>query len=528
MGDGPAAVLERTVTLTATELPSSIAVLEVPVVPAENYRIIREVARGGNGRIFEAIDVRLQREVAIKELLNPASGNARFIREAVLTARLQHPSIVPVHEVGVFHGGGPFIAMKLVRGKSLREALVDRPTFAARLELLSAILAVADAMAYAHRQRVIHRDLKPANILIGDFGEVVIVDWGLAKHLDVQDAPADPPAATAPALGAEVTVEGAIVGTPAYMSPEQALGKPVDERADVYALGAILYQVLTGEPPFAGNSAAEVLSDVLSKRPAPLLSRAPETPADLAAIVDKAMGPELSTRYRNAGELAADLRRFQMGQMLSLPQQRLEHDPVIEAAFEDEMQTRGVGALRTSCFIALPLLVFFIIPARIHLGHFDAGDLLPRGITILAFLVLLALSYSRVGRRRSQGLSMLSIFFVTMMVLVMNLLEGGVLENAAASSLTLIFLTSSTLLPLRPRSTFILLAGLTAVSAATVLFYGGHPSAPRFVTLVMLLASVFVATVGSRISHRTRRAEFYSRYRLQRANERLAALDSRR
>jgi serine/threonine protein kinase len=518
------AQLQRTVTLTATDLPAALAVLEVPVVDADNYRIIREVARGGIGRILEAIDVRLQREVAIKELLNPAAGRSRFIREAILTARLQHPSIVPVHEVGVFQGRGPFIAMKLVRGESLREAIRKRPTFAARMELLSAVLAVAEAMAYAHGQRIIHRDLKPANILLGNFGEVVVVDWGLAKHLDVVAVQVDPIAPAALALQAEVTIEGTIVGTPAYMPPEQALGHRVDERADVYALGAIMYHVLTGEAPFQGGNAAEVLRGVLTDGPTPLLERAPETPGDLAAITTKAMSLDVASRYRDAGELAADLRRFQVGQLLSLPQQDKKHDPAIEAAFEEELRTRTVKALRTTCAIGVPLLVLFIIPARIHLGHFDAHDLLPRSVTILAFVLLFAASHSRAGRRWSQLLSTLSIFFVAMMVLVMNVLEGGVLENAA--SLTLIYLSSSTLLPLTPKRTSVLVGTLTVVAAATLLAYGVRPSEPRFVTLVlMLIASSLVASVGSRISHRTRRAEFYNGYRLQRANERLARLD---
>jgi hypothetical protein len=236
------------------------------------------------------------------------------------------------------------------------------------------------------------------------------------------------------------------------------------------------------------------------------------------------MGADVASRYRDAGEFAADLRRFQVGQLRSLPQQDLEHDPVIEAAFEEELQTRTVSALRTTLAIGLSLLVLFIIPARIHLGHFDARDLLPRSVTILGFAIMFAVSRSRVGRRWSQSLSMLSIFLVALMVLVMNLLEGGVLENAA--SLTLIYLGSSTLLPLRPSRTFILLSTLTAISAATLVVYGVRPTEARFVTLVvMLLASIFVATIGSRRSHLIRRAEFYNRYRLQRANERLARLD---
>src|SRR3954468_9790941 len=271
-----------TVSWSAAEVPDAWATVQVPVVDPGHYRIVREVARGGVGRIVEAVDTRLQREVALKHLLRPGVGEARFIREAVLTARLQHPSIVPIHEVGVFDNGEPFIAMKLVRGESLREAIARAPGLAERLQLVSAVLSVTEAVAYAHSQRVIHRDLKPSNVLLGSFGEVVVIDWGLAKHLDLED---DKPAADAVAATAEHPAVGKIVGTPAYMPPEQALGRPVDERADVYSLGAMLYEVVTGAAPIEGSTADEVLAKLLDAGPVPLESRLPTVPAELAAIV---------------------------------------------------------------------------------------------------------------------------------------------------------------------------------------------------------------------------------------------------
>jgi serine/threonine protein kinase len=154
--------------------------------------------------------------VALKQPIHPERNQARFIREAMLTARLQHPGIVAVHEVGVFADGGPFIAMKLVRGESLRDAIATRATLAERMELLGAVLAVVDAVAYAHSQRVIHRDLKPGNVLLGKFGEVVVVDWGLAKHLDVTEAPVEV-APAEPAGGAAGGEIGAS-GTPAAVA----------------------------------------------------------------------------------------------------------------------------------------------------------------------------------------------------------------------------------------------------------------------------------------------------------------------
>jgi len=249
----------------------------VPVDP-EHYVVDGELARGGMGRILAARDRRLGRPVAIKELLHLDDDLLRrFEREARVTARLQHPAIVNVHEAGVWAshhpsrsepretapspplGGEPFYVMKLISGRSLDKIIAEQKTLAARLALVPNVLAVADALAYAHSQRIVHRDLKPANVIVGDFGETVVIDWGLAKELGVAEAPlaegtgADAgrrpnAAASSPDSG---TVAGALMGTPSYMAPEQVRGDPVDERADVYAIGAILYQTLAGDLPTA-------------------------------------------------------------------------------------------------------------------------------------------------------------------------------------------------------------------------------------------------------------------------------------
>ncbi len=293
---------------------------QLPPADPRQYALADEVARGGLGRIIRARDQKLDRPVAIKELLAPAEdATARFAREAFLTARLQHPAIVPVYDAGVWPTGSPFYAMKLVSGRSLEAAIRETLTFAERIALLPHVIDVANALAYAHDQRIIHRDLKPANVLVGAFGETVVVDWGLAKDLTTDEpalaapAPARPTGASR--SGAE-TVEGAVMGTPAYMPPEQALGVAVDERADVYAIGAMLYHVLAGEPAFAGTSSQDVLLKVIHDPPEPIEERAPETPPDLAAIVRKAMARRPADRYPTAGELAEDLRRFQTGQLV--------------------------------------------------------------------------------------------------------------------------------------------------------------------------------------------------------------------
>jgi len=301
----------------------------LPVVPAVHYRPDREIARGGMGRIVAAEDQRLGRAVALKELIDPGpEQRGRFQREALITARLQHPGIVPVYEAGRWPSGDPFFAMKLVSGRPLDRVIADATSLTDRLALLPRIAAATDAIAYAHSQRVIHRDLKPANVLIGEFGETVVIDWGLAKSLDDVDAPeslrpvARPRSVPAPASSREpsastLTIAGAVMGTPAYMAPEQARGESVDQRADVFALGAMLYHLLAGVPPYNARTATEVIAAAALGKVRPLAEREPGAPTDLVAIVERAMAPAPGERYPDAGELATELRRFLTGQLVS-------------------------------------------------------------------------------------------------------------------------------------------------------------------------------------------------------------------
>jgi tetratricopeptide (TPR) repeat protein len=284
-------------------------------VDPDHYVVGDEIARGGMGRILRARDRRLGRAVALKETFVKTGDTAkRFEREAKITARLQHPSIVQLHEAGVWPSGEPFFAMQLVKGRSLAEVVAGAKTLEERIALLPNVLAVADAIAYAHSERVIHRDLKPRNVLVGDFGETVVIDWGLAKDLDTAEDIDAVPGGDDPGL----TALGTVIGTPAYMPPEQALGESVDERADVYALGAMLFHVLSGRAPVLGNSSEEVLASVVSGDVPALAAIQPDVPADLLAIVAKAMAFAADDRYRTARELAHDLRRFQTGQLVSV------------------------------------------------------------------------------------------------------------------------------------------------------------------------------------------------------------------
>ncbi len=304
-----AATMSPTIGATAADTP-------LPTGDPARYARGDEVARGGMGRIVRADDLALGRAVAIKELtLDGGEARRRFVREALITARLQHPAIVPVYDAGRWPGGDPFYAMKLVAGRSLADVIAGARSADERLALLPAVTTAAEAVAYAHAHRVIHRDHTPGNILVGDYGETVVIDWGLAKDLTSDE---DSPAAPGPATTSDATRVGTVMGTPSYMPPEQALGEPLDERADVYALGAILYHVLSGRPPYTGASSDAVLSAVVAgSLPTPLEELARGIAPDLAAIVRRAMAHDRDARFASAGELAAELERFQKGQLIA-------------------------------------------------------------------------------------------------------------------------------------------------------------------------------------------------------------------
>jgi WD40 repeat protein len=304
--------------LATSAVPAAADYGDLVTVDPTHYAIDHELARGGMGRILEARDRRLGRSVAIKEVLHlDETALARFEREARITARLEHPGIVHVHEAGRWPSGQPFYAMKLIRGRPLDACIAQTPTFGARLALLPTVIAVVDALAFAHSQHVIHRDLKPANVLVGDYGETVVIDWGLAKDLAAHDADDLPLGPVRTSAQDGETVDGAVIGTPAYMPPEQAAGERVDARADVYALGALLYQLLAGVPPYHGRTTAELLEKVLATSPVPLGQREPAVPADLIAIVEKAMARDPSARFASAGEMVSELKRFQTGQLVA-------------------------------------------------------------------------------------------------------------------------------------------------------------------------------------------------------------------
>jgi WD40 repeat protein/tRNA A-37 threonylcarbamoyl transferase component Bud32 len=310
---GPASPLtvDLPADLTQSATPTSSPELQPPTATPlrspERYHILGEHGRGGIGRVSRARDRELGRDVAIKELISRGQrSEARFLREALITARLEHPGIVPVHEAGRWPDGTPFYAMKLVSGRPLRDLIAERTTVEHRLSLLHHVIAVAEAIAYAHGRNIIHRDLKPANIIVGDFGETIVIDWGLAKDLSADDEPTLDGDPLRRIHDRDLTSAGAVLGTPTYMAPEQERGDHVDQRADVFAIGAMLWELCS-----------------LQRVPPPnlrlrhrLLRRA-GIDKDLAVIIDQALHPDPARRYANASALAADLKAFKTGARIS-------------------------------------------------------------------------------------------------------------------------------------------------------------------------------------------------------------------
>lgn len=304
------------------------------------YTLISHHAKGGMGRVLLVHDEFLGRNIALKELLpgptdsaatdkpspmrHTASMVARFLQEARVTGQLEHPAIVPVYELGRREDGTLYYTMKLVRGKTLLQALRDCKTLQDRLALLPNFMDLCQAIAYAHSRAVIHRDIKPANVMLGQFGETVVLDWGLAKVRDAQDIHLEDIENTLHFLELEQddalpkTAYGRALGTPHYMPPEQAEGRvdAIDERSDVYSLGAVLYEILTGTTPYTGKGTRDILDKVINALPVPVLKAAADVPPPLAMICEKALQKEPERRYQSAGELAEDIQRFVAGSLV--------------------------------------------------------------------------------------------------------------------------------------------------------------------------------------------------------------------
>lgn len=306
---------------------------DAPHIGGDRYTVLRPHARGGLRQVSVAMDRELKREVAIKELLDHAAesteARARFLREAEVTSQLEHPGIVPVYDLGVGAKGRLYYAMRFIKGTTLQQAIdqlfaqsTDDERRRRFRELLRRFISVCETMAFAHATGVIHRDLKPLNIMLGDYGETLIVDWGLARAASSgqwsvgseekkRDNTNSARAADGTLSNAQLTQAGQMLGTPAYMSPEQAAGQwdQLGPASDIFALGAMLYAILTGKPPFVGDRVQVVeQAQTGSSRPARQVNT--RAPLALDAVCRTAMAFDPAVRYSSAKELAAEIDRW--------------------------------------------------------------------------------------------------------------------------------------------------------------------------------------------------------------------------
>ncbi len=363
---------------------------EMPEVRPDRYQLFGEIARGGMGAVLKGRDVDLGRDLAIKVLLESHREKPdlvrRFVEEAQIGGQLQHPGIVPVYELGSFADRRPYFTMKLVKGRTLSSLLAERqsvawvqPTDSRAADLrgsgglhppyedlprfLSIFEAICQTMAYAHARGVIHRDLKPSNVMVGSFGEVQVMDWGLAKVLprggaaDDQalprrdrDVPASVIRTARSGSDADASQAGSVLGTPGYMAPEQARGEieDLDERADVFGLGSILCEILTGLPAFAHGDSAERLRRSARGEVADAFGRLESCGCEpeLVELARHCLAPERSDRIRNAGEVSQQITAHQAGVQERLRQAELAKVEAIARAQEEEKRRVLADELR--------------------------------------------------------------------------------------------------------------------------------------------------------------------------------------
>ena len=332
------------------------------------------LGQGGFAAVFRARDNVLNRDVAVKVLDVESAPEAvvaeRFIREAQTVARLEHPHIVPIYKVGrqeeIF-----YLIMRFIDGPSLAKFL-DREKKLAIGDAARITRQVADALAYAHTHEIVHRDIKPDNILLDRSGHVLVTDFGIAKAAQ---------AAKEKKSGVSLTTEGSVVGTPQYMSPEQASGDPLDGRSDIYSLGIVLYEMLTGSPPFDGDSAADVLARQLTEVPEPIRSLRADVPEEMAVVLDRMLDKKRNNRFQMASEVSRAL----VGALPTAARDRV-HIPLrrrIKTVFYRSLVGLGVAVLLLSIAAAFGagLVAYYVFskPPRVS-ARSPLPDSLTRGL----------------------------------------------------------------------------------------------------------------------------------------------------
>ncbi|MGH7327681.1 MAG: serine/threonine-protein kinase, partial [Polyangiaceae bacterium] len=296
------------------------------------YELAHRLGEGGVGEVIKARDNDIDRDVAIKRLRGEMKGShatvLRFAEEVRTVGKLEHPNIVPIHDVGVHPNGEYFFVMKYVDGETL-ESIIDKLAagnaeyhakydFERRVELMMGVL---EAIAYAHSKKLIHRDIKPANVMVGPYGEVVVMDWGLAREISGPEpvqAKADAPEASGPRKLFQTRV-GAVLGTPAYMSPEQARGQELDERSDVYSLSMLFYELLTLQHPLASQTSLERMLEAVKNEVTPHAIFQPtvaaqgKVPAELSWFLERGLRKDKSERFQSVDDMVERLRNRAAG-----------------------------------------------------------------------------------------------------------------------------------------------------------------------------------------------------------------------
>src|SRR5437879_993743 len=310
------------------------------------YRILEKLGSGGMGEVYLAEDTKLGRKVALKLLAEELTQNrdrlSRFDQEAYAASALNHPNILTIYEMGD-EGGRHFIATEFIDGVTLRKRLSGPPMDLA--EVLNVAIQVAGALEEAHAASIVHRDIKPENIMIRRNGHVKVLDFGLAKLTERPDADQMDTEAITRAL--VQTDAGIVLGTSQYMSPEQARGKPVDVRTDIWSLGVVLYEMASGRAPFTGETKTDVIVSIARSDPAPLARFAPHAPAEFEWIVLKALRKDVDERYQTVKEMESDLKKLK---------QRLEFQSELERSMASEAYSTSLSALADTHISGTPRL----------------------------------------------------------------------------------------------------------------------------------------------------------------------------